>query len=98
MQVLKSSTSAIAPSLPRKPDDAQSLRAAARKLESSFIAEMLKSAGVGKPRDAFGGGAGEDGFSSFLTNAQAEKIVDSGGFGLSEQIYKSLLQGAGNDG
>ena len=66
------------------------LHKAAQELEASFIAEMLKSAGVGKSRDTFGGGAGEDGFASFLVSAQAEEIVKAGGFGLAEKIYQSL--------
>jgi peptidoglycan hydrolase FlgJ len=78
------------------PKEDIALRDVSRKLESSFIAEMLKSAGVGKTRDSFGGGAGEDGFSSFLVSAQADMIVESGGFGLAEQIYNSLVQGQKN--
>jgi peptidoglycan hydrolase FlgJ len=68
------------------------LREAAQKIEASFIAEMLKSAGVGQTRDSFGGGAGEDGFASFLVNEQANKIVAAGGFGLAEHIFESLKQ------
>ena len=62
----------------------------ARDLEASFLAEMLKSAGVGKPRDTFGGGAGEDQFSSFLVREYAEAATQSGGIGLRESIYRSL--------
>ncbi len=69
-----------------------SLREAAQQLEISFAAEMLKSAGLGQPRESFGGGAGETGFASFLANAQAEQIVRSGGFGLTEQIFRALVQ------
>lgn len=65
---------------------------AAQKFEASFIAEMLKSTGAGKPRDGFGGGAGEDGFSSFLVELRAEKIVDGGGLGLTEVIFEALKQ------
>jgi hypothetical protein len=39
---------------------------AAKKLEATFLAEMLKAAGFGKTRDSFGGGEGEDQFASFL--------------------------------
>lgn len=67
------------------------LRALADKLESQFLAEMLKSAGVGKPRDAFGGGIGEDQFSTFLTQEYAEATVAAGGIGLSEAIYNALI-------
>ena len=55
------------------------------------LAEMLKSAGVGKPRDAFGGGAGEDQFSSFLVQELADATARSGGIGLRESIYRSLV-------
>ena len=65
----------------------------ANQLESSFVAEMLKSAGVGEARSAFGGGAGEDQFASFLVQEYADAAVKAGGLGLSEAIYESLLRG-----
>lgn len=66
------------------------LREAARKIEQAFVLEMLKHSGVAKPREAFGGGLGEEQFASFLEEAYAEKIMDAGGFGLSEAIFKAL--------
>ena len=66
------------------------LREAARKLESGFVAEMLKSAGFGKARESFGGGAGEDAFAAFLVQTQADLIVANGGFGLAESIFQAL--------
>jgi Rod binding domain-containing protein len=66
------------------------LRAAAEKLEAAFLAEMLKSAGVGKTPTAFGGGAGEDQFASFLRQAQAEEMARAGGIGLAEALFQSL--------
>ncbi|SLN13815.1 Rod binding protein [Aquimixticola soesokkakensis] len=74
---------------PAKRDDA-ALMGVARKLEASFLSEMLKSSGLGKTPDSFGGGEGEDQFSSFLREAQAEKMVESGGIGLAEHIFESL--------
>lgn len=68
------------------------LRAVAEKLEASFLAEMLKSAGLGQSRDSFGGGTGEDQFSSFLVQAQAEKMVEVGGIGLSESLFQALKE------
>ncbi|WP_415405023.1 rod-binding protein [Tateyamaria sp. SN3-11] len=68
------------------------LRAAAQKLEATFLAEMLKSAGFGKAREGFGGGAGEDNFASFLVQAQAEEIVKSGGLGLAESLFDALKE------
>jgi len=68
------------------------LRKAATDLEAAFLAEMLKSAGFGKNRDSFGGGAGEDQFGSMLVRAQAEKMAQAGGIGLAESLYHALLE------
>ena len=78
------------------PQDAK-LRQAAQQLEATFLAEMLKSAGIGKSRTEFGGGMGEDQFSSFLVQAQAEKMVEAGGIGLSETLFHALKE-TQNDG
>jgi peptidoglycan hydrolase FlgJ len=68
----------------------QALHIAAQKLEAGFLAEMLKSAGAGKSREAFGGGVGEDQFSSFMVEEQAAMMVAAGGIGLSEQLFEAL--------
>ncbi len=68
------------------------LRSAAVELEAAFLAEMLKSAGLGESRDSFGGGAGEDQFSSFLVQHQARQLAQSGGVGLSELLLKSMME------
>lgn len=70
----------------------QALREAAEKLEATFLAEMLQAAGMGESRTGFGGGAGEDQFSSFLVQAQAEEMVKSGGIGLAESIFEALKE------
>ena len=70
-------------------NDAQ-LRDAAQKLEASFLAEMLKSAGVGNQVSTFGGGIGEEQFTSFLREAQATEMVKSGGIGLAEALFEAL--------
>jgi len=67
---------------------------AAQDLEASFLAEMLKSAGFGKPRDAYGGGVGEDQFGSFLRQAQAKEMVKQGGIGLAESLFEALKERA----
>ena len=69
--------------------DAQ-LREAAQKMEATFLSEMLKSAGMGAPRDAFGGGEGEEQFSSFFREAQAEQMVRAGGIGLAEALFEAM--------
>lgn len=68
------------------------LRQAARELEASFLAQMLEAAGLGKPSESFGGGAGEDQFASFLVQEQAREMVRAGGIGLAEQIFDALKE------
>ncbi len=68
------------------------LRVLAEKMESQFLAVMLKSAGLGEPRQTFGGGAGESQFSSFLTAEYADATVKAGGIGFSEAIYNALVR------
>lgn len=67
------------------------LREAAQNLEASFISEMLKQAKFGEARGAFGGGAGEEQFASFLRTEHAEAIARQGGFGLAESIFNALV-------
>lgn len=67
---------------------------AAQDLEASFLAEMLKSAGFGKPRDAYGGGVGEEQFGSFLRQEQAKEMVKQGGVGLAESLFEALKERA----
>ena len=66
------------------------LRDAAQKLEATFLAEMLKSAGLGAPRDSFGGGKGEEQFASFLREAQAQEMAKTGGIGLAEALFEAM--------
>ncbi|WP_374015435.1 rod-binding protein [Phaeobacter sp. A36a-5a] len=73
------------------------LRKAAQELEATFLAEMLKSAGLGESRETMGGGAGEDQFSSFLVRAQAEQISKAGGIGLAKSLYHALKEAQTND-
>lgn len=63
---------------------------AAQKIEATFLAEMLKSAGFGANKSGFDGGIGEDQFSSFLLQAQANEMTKTGGIGLAESVYHAL--------
>ncbi|WP_118137392.1 rod-binding protein [Oceanicella sp. SM1341] len=87
------------PDLPGGAGDRQArLHQLAQELEAGFLTEMLKSAGVGKARENFGGGAGEEAFSSLLLREQAGLLAARGGVGLAEHIYRSLVarEGAGD--
>ncbi len=76
----------------------QELRDVAKAFEASFLSEMLKASGLGKPRGEFGGGVGEDAFASMLVDKQAALMVERGGIGLSEAIFNSLwAREFGND-
>lgn len=67
---------------------------AAKDFEATFIAEMLKSSGLNEMPQGFGGGAGEEAFSSFLTQEYAKLMTERGGLGLSQRIYETLKQKA----
>ncbi len=66
------------------------LWATAQKLEAAFLSEMLKSAGVGRTPGAFGGGAGEEQFASFLRDEEARAMAAHGGVGLTQSIFDSI--------
>ena len=64
----------------------------AKALEASFLSEMLSYAGMGASQGPFSGGAGEEQYASFLREAQAKAIVEHGGIGLAENLFKSLVK------
>ena len=80
------------------PEAPPALRRKAEALEAAFLAEMLGHAGMGAAQHAFGGGAGEAQFESFLRQAQAEALVRRGGIGLAEHILRALAGRAGDAG
>nr|WP_099828060.1 rod-binding protein [Oceaniglobus indicus] len=74
----------------RPSDHDGALHKAAQQMETAFLSEMLKAAGLGESRQVLGGGAGEEQFGSFLRHAQAEHMVMAGGIGLSEHLFEAL--------
>lgn len=67
----------------------------AQALEAAFLAEMLGHAGLGSvPEGAFAGGIGEEQFASFLRQEQATQIVQRGGVGLAEHLFRAMTRGA----
>jgi len=73
------------------------LRIAAKDLETSFLAEMLKSAKILKMPDGFSGGAGEAHFQSYLVQGLAEALSGQSRFGLADVVYSALKKRALND-
>ncbi|KIC40710.1 flagellar rod assembly protein FlgJ [Ruegeria sp. ANG-R] len=86
MTITATGATALSAQIPQK------LKAASVELEAAFLAEMLKSAGLGQTRSSFGGGAGEDQFASFLVQQQARQMARAGGVGLSEIIFNSMME------
>lgn len=62
------------------------LKKSATDFEAAFLAEALGHMGF----DATNGVAGATEFSSMLNRAYAERLVDQGGIGLSENIFRAL--------
>lgn len=90
---VSTSTSGLRPALTEGSKATESdrrLLEVSQEMEASFLSEMLKHAGVGKVSDSFGGGIGEEQFSSLLRDAQAREIAAAGGLGLAESIFESL--------
>lgn len=71
----------------------QKLRHLSKELEVTFLAEMLKSAGVGKAMEGFGGGGiGEEQFASFTAENHARSMVNRGGIGLAESLFEAMKE------
>jgi len=89
------STQATSPS-PMSPEEAQKrkeIAATAKEFEASFLSVMVGQmfSGVNSPA-MFGGGAGEDAFKSFMSDAMAKQMAKSGGLGLSGAVQTEMLK------
>ncbi len=69
------------------------LHKAAESFEANFLAEMLQYTGLNSMPAGFGGGAGEQAFSSMLTEQYARLLSERGGIGLAERVFDILKQG-----
>jgi Rod binding domain-containing protein len=77
---------------PETPVEDRAAREAARAFEATYLAEMLKHSGINSLPSGFGGGAGEEAFSSFLTQEYARLMAERGGIGIAEQVFHVLKQ------
>jgi hypothetical protein len=74
------------------PDRADLMMAKAQEMEAAFLAEMLAHSGLGEMQGPFGGGEGEAQFTSFLRQEQARLMVEKGGIGLAELIFRTMVE------
>jgi flagellar protein FlgJ len=79
----------IAPKKTNKPDKA---RAAAEDFEAVFLNSMFNNMFTGIDGEGpFGGGGGVGVWRSFLTEEYAKSFAKTGGIGLADHVYKTLL-------
>lgn len=64
----------------------------ATEFEASFLQVMLGQMFDSVETGAFGGGAGEEAFKSFLTESFAKSMAERGGIGLSKDIAREMLK------
>ena len=74
--------------LPTEPDR---LQEAARRFEANFLAEMLRATNLGRTPETFGGGPGEEHFSTMLVQSYADRIAEAGGIGLADHVHRALI-------
>jgi len=67
--------------------------AAAKDFEAQFLSSMLQPMFEGIKSDGpFDGGQGEQMFRSLLVDQYAQQMTQSGGVGVSQQIYREILK------
>lgn len=79
---------------PRQRDDADlALRAQAQALEALLFQEMMRVSEDGRSAGGLMGGGSQ--FDSFLREARAQAVANSGTTGLAESIYRALADRLG---
>jgi Rod binding domain-containing protein len=65
----------------------------ANDFEATFLSSMLQTMFQGVTTSApFGGGAGEDMWKSFLSEAMAKQMVKAGGIGVSKAVAREMMK------
>lgn len=72
------------------PERIDEIRTVSRDLEAAFLAEMLRHSGLDRPSEAFGS-PGEDAFAGFAADLRAKAMVERGGIGLAEHIFRTIV-------
>ncbi|GEM_PF-1333794 len=86
-------TAGAAKTAPANAKDAAQVQA--ERFEAVFIAEMLKHGGFADALSQNAGFGGEA-YSTMLLEKYADKMVESGGFGLAKHIYAQLSSETGD--
>lgn len=76
----------------RTHETAPALWTAARRLEATFLSQMLESAGVGEQTNSLSGSPEQGYFAPFQRQVLAESMQRAGGIGLAEKIFQSLVE------
>jgi Rod binding domain-containing protein len=74
------------------PEQMARVKKVSHDFEESFLQVMMGEMFNTVEAGSFSGGAGEEAFKSFLTDAFSKQISASGGIGLSTQLNKELLK------
>lgn len=71
-----------------------SIGKASKDFETSFLSVMIGQMfqGVNESDNGFNGGAGEQAFKSFMSDAMAKQMVRRGGVGLAPAVQKEMLK------
>lgn len=78
---------------PQVTGDPKKARAAAESFESFFIGQFFEHMFAGIRTDGmFGGGQGEDVYRSMLMQEYGKAVAKSGGIGIADTVYQSILQ------
>jgi peptidoglycan hydrolase FlgJ len=84
-------TATLPGSAPKTTTIADRARGTAQEFEAMFLNSMLQPMFAGIGQGPFGGGNAANVWRSFLTDEYAKTFAKSGGVGIADQVYRSLL-------
>ena len=94
--VLPTSTIPVAPTFAGGGSDSvkrAQISKSSKEFEASFLSVMMGQMFQGDSlKGPYNGGAGEDAFKSFMSDAMARQMVRSGGIGLAATVQKEMLK------
>ena len=82
---------ALTQTTPLDPQKDARIRAAAQEFEAMFLGQMVNEMLRDSMPKTMNGGFGEEMFRSMMGDQLGRQLAERGGIGLSDQIYRSLL-------